>query len=97
MHKDLRITMARPEPKILTSIELGDGSTWDVTQAESQYIITYKNKPCGVRHHYQSLSSNCIKYQKLSYTNLGNAQAQVKRLNHKFNCEDFDVVQVIVD
>jgi len=86
--------MARPKPQILKQIELGDGSTWDVLQAELQYTITYKGLPCGIRQHYQTLNYQGFKYQKLSYTNLGNARAQVRRLNHKFQCQDFDVKQV---
>jgi hypothetical protein len=86
--------MARPKPQILKQIELGDGSTWDVLQAEEQYTITYKGQPCGIRQHYQTLTHQGFKYQKLSYTNYGNALAQVRRLNHKFQCEDFAVKQV---
>lgn len=89
--------MARPEPKIIKTIEALDGSTWSITEADAQYIITYRGRPCGVRHHYYSLTKSCFKYQKLSYTGLGNARAQVKRLNDKFNCNDFDVMAVITD
>lgn len=89
--------MARPGPRILKTIELADGSTWDITQADSQYVVTYQGQPCGVRQHMQTMTNQGFKYQKLSYTNLGNALAQVKRLNHKFKCEDFDVMQVSVD
>jgi len=86
--------MARPSPKIMLTAEVGDGSTWDIMQAESYYVVTYKDKPCGVRQHVNTMTTQGFKYQKLSYTNLGNAKAQVRRLNHKFGCEDFDVMQV---
>lgn len=86
--------MARPKPQILKTVELGDGSTWDITQADSQYVVTYQGRPCGVRQHIHTLNNQGYKYQKLSYTNLGNALAQVRRLNHKFNCDDFDVMEV---
>lgn len=86
--------MARPEPKVIKTIETLDGSTWDITHADNQYVITYQGQPCGVRHHYYSLTKSCFKYQKLSYTNLGNAEAQVRRLNKKFNSTDFSVVKV---
>jgi hypothetical protein len=84
--------MARPSAPILTTIELDDGSTWDVLQADSFYVISYKNKPCGVRQHKTMALG--FKYMKLSYTNLGNARAQALRLNKKFNTTDFDVLQV---
>ena len=89
--------MARPSPNILKTHELKDGSTWDITQADSQYVVTYQGRPCGVRQHIHTLNHQGFKYQKLSYTNLGNALAQVKRLNDKFNTTDFDVMEVCVE
>ena len=83
--------MARPKPKILLTVELNDESTWDITHSDHQYVITYKDQPCGVRQHIHTLTTNGFKYQKLSYTNHGNALAQARRLNNKFNTEDFAV------
>ena len=84
--------MARPAPTILHSTTLGDGNTWDILEAESYFVITYKDRPCGIR--LSNAVDSAFKYKKLTYTNLGNALAQVKRLNHKFHCEDFDVMEV---
>jgi hypothetical protein len=81
--------MARPGPNIIKQIELHDGSTWDITQADSCYVITYQGSICGIRQHIHTINTQGFKYQKLSYTNLGNVLAQVKRLNDKFNSEDF--------
>lgn len=86
--------MSRPKPNVILTATLGDGSTWDIIQADSQFVITYQGQPCGIRQHVQTMTTQGYKYQKLSYTNLGNALAQVRRLNHKFNCEDFDVMEV---
>jgi len=86
--------MSRPKPKITNTIELPDGSVWDITSAESCYVITYRDQVCGIRQHVNTLTKQGFKYQKLSYTNLGNALAQVRRLNTKFQCEDFDVKPV---
>lgn len=86
--------MARPRPTILKTIESGDGTTWDITDADAQYVITYQGSPCGVRQHISTLTTQGFRYQKLSYTSLGSALAQVKRLNHKFDCKDFDVMEV---
>jgi hypothetical protein len=86
--------MARPAPTIIVSIETGEGSIWDILQADAQYVVTYQGKPCGVRQHVNTLTTQGFKYQKLSYTNLGNALAQVNRLNHKFNTDKFDVMEV---
>jgi hypothetical protein len=87
-------SMSRPKPEIIKTIESHCGITWDVTRSPSHFIITYQGQPCGVRQHLHTLKKHGFKYQKLSYTNLGNARAQVRRLNHKFRCEDFDVMEV---
>jgi len=84
----------RPGPQIARTHRTKDGVTWDVTVAESQYTIMYKGQPCGVRQHVHTLNTQAFKYQKLTYTNYGNAVAQVRRLNKKFNCEDFAVKQI---
>lgn len=86
--------MARPGPQIILSIEDDNGNQWDILQADNQYAITYQGQPCGIRQHYQTLNTQGYKYQKLSYTNYGNALAQARRLNAKFNCDDFDVKQI---
>lgn len=84
--------MSRPKPTILHSESFGDGTTWDILKSDSYYVITYKGQPFGLR-----LSSPIhpeFKYKKLTYTNLGSALSQIRRLNHKFKCEDFDVMEV---
>ena len=86
--------MSRPQPQIILTIESGNGSVWDITQAPSHFIITYQGRPCGVRQHNNSLDYPGYRYQKLSYTGLGSALAQVRRLNHIFKTEDFDVMEV---
>jgi len=85
--------MARPTAKILRTASLDDGSTWDILHTDSYYVVTYQGRPCGIRQHKQM--SLGFKYMKLSYTNLGNARAQAHRLNKKFACNDFDVMEVI--
>lgn len=84
--------MARPEPTIIHSIELGDGAIWDILHADSYYVITYRGQPCGLRQHKRLREG--FKYMKLSYTNLGNAEAQCRKFNHMFNCTDFAVMEV---
>ena len=86
--------MARPKPTILLTTELDDGSIWDILQADAQYVITYKDQPCSIRQHVHTINTQGFKYQKLSYTNLGSVVAQVRRLNLRFNCRDFNYKQV---
>lgn len=87
--------MARPQPTILTTKIMPDGTAWDILKADAYYIITYRGEPCGIRQHYNTLTAQGFRYQKLTYTGLGSALAQVKRLNEKFNCLDFDVMEVV--
>lgn len=87
--------MSRPAPEIINEVELGNGAIWQVLAAENYYVITYKNRPINLRVVSYSLDGPVIKYKKLTYANLGNALAQVRTLNHRFKCKDFDVVQVL--
>lgn len=84
--------MARPKPEILLTQEVGDGSTWEILKAEAYYAITYKDEPIGIRITRASMNGNGHIYRKMTYTNLGNARAQVVRLNHRFNTTDFSIM-----
>ena len=86
--------MARPGPTILLTTELEDGSIWDILQATTNYVITYKDQPCSIRQHVHTINTQGFKYQKLSYTNLGSVIAQVRRLNLRFKCLDFNYKEV---
>jgi hypothetical protein len=86
--------MSRPQPTVIASIETEDGSTWDILQATTNYVITYKDQPCSIRQHVHTINTQGFKYQKLSYTNLGSVIAQVRRLNLRFKCLDFNYKQV---
>jgi len=84
--------MARPEPEILKTYELECGTVWDVLYSDSLFIITYQGRPCGIRQHKRL--THGYKYSKLSYTNLGNAEAQCRKMNARFNTTDFAVLEV---
>lgn len=86
--------MSRPQPTVIKSIQADDESTWDILQATTNYVITYQDQPCSIRQHINTLTNQGFKYQKLSYTNLGSVKAQVRRLNLRFNSEDFNYKQV---
>ena len=86
--------MARPGPQIRHSIELGDGSVWEILQAETYFAITYKEEPVSIRITKPSMTGNNHLYRKMTYTNLGSAQAQCKKLNYRFKCEDFKVMMI---
>jgi len=86
--------MARPGAEVLLTQEVGDGTTWEILKAEAYYAITYKNEPIGIRITRGSMTGNGHIYKKMTYTNLGNARAQVVRLNHRFKTDDFSVMVI---
>ena len=79
--------MARPTAKIIHTMSFDDGITWEIMAAEGQYTLLYKGKPVSIRS--SSLIRNTFKYFKSTYPNEGSVIAQVRRLNKRFNCEDF--------
>jgi hypothetical protein len=83
--------MARPAPEVITTIELNNGQTWQVLKASRVYVIIYRGEPASMR--VIDGFGNHI-YKKMTYTELGSARRQAKKLNHYFNCEDFTVAQV---
>ena len=87
--------MARPSAEILGQQQVGD-NIWQILKADAYFVITYKGDPINLRVVSYNLDGEQYKYKKLTYTNLGNALAQARLLNHRFHCEDFDVVAVDV-
>jgi len=87
------LKLARPDPKILESVEQGQ-LTWQITRAEKLYVITYKDSPIGVRTINYGLGRVSKKYKKMSYQHLGNAKLTARRFNTTFNCQDFAVLDV---
>ncbi len=88
--------MARPKPEIIHSRLQANGETWEILRADSSYVITYDNEPVNIRCLIPSLGSIKLKYKKLSYTNKANAQAQVRRLNRRFDTDRFGCYEVKV-
>jgi len=86
--------MARPKPVVKHSIEVGDGTLWEILQAETYFAITYKDEPISIRITRGSLTGNNHIYKKMTYTNLGSAEAQCKKLNYRFKCNDFKVMMI---
>ena len=87
--------MARPGPEILHSAEV-DGINWEITAAESAYVITYQGKPIGLRTQVPGLGMVKYKYYKMTYTHEGSARAAVRRLNKKFCTDEFSYVIMTV-
>lgn len=86
--------MARPKPIVRYAKEIGDGTLWEVLQADKFYVITYKGGPANIRITQGSLTGNIHLYKKLTYTNLASANVQCRKLNYRFDCDDFKVMEV---
>mgnify|MGYP006298708373 CR=1 FL=1 len=86
--------MARPEPEIIHSQEQDSGDVWQILHAQATYVITYKNKPINIRVVCHGLGRMKYKYKRVSYTELGTVENQVRRYNKLFNCQDFDYIVV---
>jgi len=85
--------MARPSAQVIKTIVTATGTQLELLEAEDCYVIVYKRKPINIRHISAGLGPLRRKYMKLSYTNEGNAAAQVRRLNKLFDCEDFAFIR----
>ncbi len=90
------LKLARPDPQILEVVEEGK-LTWQITSAEKLYVITYKDRPIGVRTIAFGLGRISKKYKKMSYQHLGNAKLTARRFNATFNCQDFAVLDVFAN
>lgn len=86
--------MARPSARVIDQREFMDGTCWQILEAEYSYIITYRDRPVGIRVYSIMRGRQVVKYKKLTFTNLGNARRQVEVLNHKFKCRDFALIKV---
>jgi len=84
--------MSRPKPNILLGQEQENGELWEVTEHDTNYVILYKDKLCGVR--VSGMFRPAFKYKKLSYPTEGSARRQVRLLNAKFNTEDFSYAKL---
>ena len=80
--------MSRPKPTIL--LEKVDKDTYKVEQilaSSGIWSVFYKNRPINLLVNYPG-----PKYKKVSFSNGGHAIRLAKKLNKKFNCDDFTVV-----
>lgn len=81
--------MSRPKPRVIQSQQITDTTTWEIIETGQGFIITYQGEPVGVRSVTRHLGHDVLKYKKLSYTNLGNCLAQVRKLNAIFKTDQF--------
>lgn len=85
--------MSRPKPTIL--LEAVNKHTYKAEQvlvAEAIFSVFYDGNPINLRTLNTLVSYPGPKYKKVSFSNPGHAINLSKKLNKKFNTEDFTVV-----
>lgn len=84
--------MSRPKPSIL--IQKTDSKTFRTDQildTGAVWAVFYKGKPFSLRS--VNLTSNypAPVYKKVTFSTAGHAHSLAKRLNERFECNDFEV------
>lgn len=85
--------MSRPKPTVL--LEIVDKQTYKTDQvlaSEGIWSVFYKGQPINLKSSNMLISYPGPKYKKVSFSNPGHAINLAKKLNKKFNTEDFTVV-----
>ena len=85
--------MARPKPEVIVSFNHDDKQT-DLLAVTGVWALTYKDQLFNHRVTEPYIGGIMNSYGKTFYTNHGNAQAQCRNLNSRFNCKDFQVKQI---
>ena len=85
--------MSRPKPTVL--LEYVNKKTYrseQILEADAIWAVFHKDKPFNLKSSNMLISYPGPKYKKVSFSNPGHAINLAKKLNTKFNCEDFSVV-----
>lgn len=85
--------MARPKAKVIATME-DNGEYTELLEVKGVWAITYKQQMFNHRKLEMSMRGENGHYGKTFYSNKGNALAQARNLNNKFNCTDFAVKQI---
>jgi len=85
--------VSRPKPIIL--LEKIDNATYKAEQilaSNGIWSVFYKNQPINLKTCNILINYPGPKYKKVSFSNKGHAINLAKKLNKKFNCNDFTVI-----
>ena len=85
--------MSRPKPSVLLEIvEKETYKTEQVLASDGIWSVFYQGRPINLKTSNMLNSYPGPKYKKVSFSNPGHAINLSKKLNKKFNTEDFTVV-----
>jgi hypothetical protein len=85
--------MARPSAETVISKEL-DYYHMDIMESEGYWIITYQNKPVGLRHRFYTIEGVKMKYPRTGFNNQAHCVRLAARLNKHFGTDEFDCQNV---
>ena len=85
--------MARPSAKVIEQLTHNDVKT-ELLEVKGVWALTYKEQLFNHKFQEPSARGMLTNYGKTFYTNKGNALAQCRNLNNRFNCIDFSVKQI---
>ena len=85
--------MARPKAKVIVELR-HDNIITELLAVKGVWALTYKEELFNHRFLEPSIRGMLSNYGKTFYTNYGNALAQARNLNNRFNCLDFAVKQI---
>ena len=85
--------MARPKAQVLDLLE-HNGEYTELLAVKGIWALTYRDQMFNQRTLESTMKGTVGSYGKTFYSNKGNAIAQSRNLNNKFNCTDFSVKQI---
>lgn len=86
--------MARHRPHVLLEdIDSSSETSLQVIEIEQLFIVVYKGKPINLRLVNLLSDYPGPKYRRTVYTQEGYAANLAKKLNERFDCNDFSVLQ----
>lgn len=87
--------MTRPKPKVLLSVSNEKtNKVEEVLEADCVYAVFYKGKPINLRIKSEFVDHSQSKYRKSSFQNEGHALHLAKKLNKKYDTNEFYVVKL---
>lgn len=87
--------MSRPKPNVLLSINNEKTKKIEeVLEAECIYAVYYKNKPINIKIKSEFVDHSQAKYRKTSFPSEAHAVNLAKKLNEKYNTDEFYVVKL---
>ena len=83
--------MSRPKPTILEERVDRDYKTDQILASDGIWAVYFKGKPFNLKS-FNAIGYATPKYKKVAFSNPGHAINLAKKMNIRYNCNDFTVV-----